>query len=151
MEQGNLVAIAIREKPHAPMTEIQQAEITTKAGVVGDSRGMPGPRQVTVLTVDTWNAACKAVGHEVPWTVRRANLFVAGLSLANTAGMQLRIGDVILNITGETEPCQRMEDQVAGLCEALRPAWRGGVCCQVVSGGTVQPGAVVALAGREVT
>ena len=149
MEQGKLVAVAIRKKSHAPMVEIPQAEITTETGVVGDFRGTPGPRQVTVLSVEAWNATCEGIGKEIPWTVRRANLLIAGLNLANTMGSRLRIGDVILKITGETEPCQRMDDQVAGLCQALSPHWRGGVCCQVVSGGAVEPGHVVALESLE--
>ena len=145
MDRGKLVAIARRSESHAPMIEIPQTEITIEAGVVGDFRGKPGPRQVTVLSVDAWNATCEIVGNEIPWTVRRANLFVAGLSLANTAGSGLRIGDVVLKITVETDPCQRMEDQVDGLCEALTPQWRGGVCCQVICGGAVELGAVVVL------
>lgn len=145
MNHGKLIAIAIRAKSHASMVEVPQTEITTVAGVAGDFRGRPGPRQVTVLSVEAWDDACGALGKEIPWTVRRANLLVAGPSLANTTGSVLRIGDVVLKITGETDPCQRMDDQVAGLREALAPHWRGGVCCRVVSGGVVEPGAVVVL------
>lgn len=145
MNHGKLVAIANRAKSRGAMVEIPQAEITVGAGVAGDFRGLPGPRQVTVLSAEAWDAACEVVGKELPWTVRRANLLVAGLSLTNSTGSVLRIGDVVLKITGETDPCQRMEEQVAGLYEALRPDWRGGVCCQVLSGGAVEPGAVVEL------
>lgn len=145
MNHGKLVAISRRAKSRGEMVEIPQAEISLASGVAKDFRGQPGPRQVTVLSAEAWEAACQVVGRELPWTVRRANLLVAGLSLTDTTGSVLRIGDVILKITGQTDPCQRMEEQVAGLYEALRPDWRGGVCCQVVSGGTVEPGAVVGL------
>ncbi len=140
MDQGKLLAIAVRAKSRARMTEIPAGEISMEAGVVGDSRGAPGDRQVTLLDVAAWNAACEVVGHDIPWTTRRANLLMEGLDFANRVGCQVRIGDVVLSISGETDPCQRMDDQVAGLRAALEPDWRGGVCCRVISGGTVVPG-----------
>ena len=145
VEQGELLAIAVRRASRAPMVEVSRAEIRADTGVANDFRGKPGWRQVTVLDAAAWQAACDIVGHDIPWTVRRANLLVSGLRLENSIGAHLRIGDVVLKITGETDPCQRMEEQVAGLLTALTPDWRGGVCCQVVSGGGVEPGIAVVL------
>jgi MOSC domain-containing protein YiiM len=127
------------------MQELQRAEISTQAGVQGDSRGKTGNRQVTVLAAEDWRTACDAVGRDIPWTVRRANLLVEGLALARMTGATIRIGEVVLQVKRETDPCGRMDDQVEGLCEALRPAWRGGVCCRVLRGGTVAAGDEVIL------
>ena len=44
------------------------------------------------------------------------------------------------SITDETDPCNRMEEQHAGLQAALGPDWRGGVTCRVVQGGEVTLG-----------
>lgn len=135
-----LEGIATRDASRAPMRDCREARITPDAGVEGDLRGRPGPRQVTVLAAEGWEAACAALGETLPWTTRRANLLVRGAALAHTEGSVLQIGDVLLEITRETEPCLRMEEARAGLRRALAPDWRGGVCCRVVSGGTVHVG-----------
>ena len=57
----------------------------------------------------------------------------------------LVIGDVMLEVTQETQPCSRMEKAQPGLRAALAPEWRGGVCCTVVSGGYVRVSDAVTL------
>jgi MOSC domain-containing protein YiiM len=127
------------------MVELDSVEISTEAGVAGDFRGKPGARQITVLSAEQWNDACDDLGQEIPWTTRRANLLVEGITFANTKDSTLRVGDVVLKISGETEPCGRMDEQVMGLQEALAPDWRGGVCCRVIRGGSIAPGMQVVL------
>ena len=145
MSDGKLLAIAVRSVSRGAMEELASAEITTDSGVNSDVRGKPGGRQVTVLSLEAWEAACAELNQEIPWTTRRANLLVEGLELADSMGGLIRVGDVVLKITGETEPCRLMEKQVPGLKQALVPDWRGGVCCQVISGGSIQSGDKVLL------
>ena len=102
-------------------------------------------RQVTIIADSPWQAACAEVGKDLPWTTRRANLLVRGVELQNTAGVKLRIGEVLLEITGELAPCQLMETACAGLRAALTPQWRGGVSCRVVAGGPLKIGDPVTL------
>ena len=137
---GTVLAIARREKSRAPMQELEAAEITEDAGLAGDFRGRPGDRQVTVLSRESWEAACGRLGRDVAWTTRRANVLVSGIELESTTGRELRIGEVRLEITGETDPCSRMDEQEPGLRTALEPAWRGGVTCRVRAGGTIRRG-----------
>jgi MOSC domain-containing protein YiiM len=139
-----LTAIAFRTKPKAPMLEIGQVEITRENGIVPDFRGKPGRRQVTVLSKQSWRDACDELGAELPWTFRRANLLVDGLRFcAEDVGRIIRIGDVALQVMMETDPCPRMDAQHPGLTAALAADWRAGVCCKVVSGGTVHIGDAV--------
>jgi MOSC domain-containing protein YiiM len=144
---GRILAIARREKSRAPMEEILSASVTTEAGVQGDSRGKPDDRQVTVLTRESWQAACDELGKEIPWTTRRSNILIDGLRVEGKLGQTIRIGDLALLITGETDPCSRMEEQVAGLRQALTPDWRGGVTCRVVTSGDIAVGDTVELVG----
>ena len=52
-----------------------------------------------------------------------------------------RIGaDVVLEITRETDPCERMEALAEGLRAALTPNWRGGACAMVITGGEIAIG-----------
>lgn len=137
---GNLVGIARALEIGAPLEEIPSATVTVEAGVEGDARGRKPLRQVTVLFREGWEDACRDLGAEVPWTKRRANLFVANLDRPRATGGRLRIGDVELEVTKETAPCHLMDKAHDGLRAALQPDWRGGVCCRVIRGGEIQLG-----------
>jgi len=153
MSCGRLEAIAIRSRSRAPMREIERADVSIEAGVSGDSRGQPGERQVTVLSVEAWAAACAELGTDLPWTLRRANLLVSGVELQATSGSVIDVAGVLLEVTGETDPCRVMDLQHPGLRAALAPDWRGGVTCRVLVGGAVAVGDVVRLsaAGRRIS
>jgi MOSC domain-containing protein YiiM len=142
---GRLIGIARRDRKRAEMQTLQQAEITHVSGVARDFRGKPGDRQVTVISADAWRQACAELGRNIPWTTRRANLLVEGVELPKTTGGEIRIGAVRLQVTGETDPCSRMEEQCEGLKAALQPDWRGGVCCRVLQEGSVTIGDAVIL------
>lgn len=150
-ESGVLTGIARRAASREPMELLDRCAVTVEAGVASDFRGRPGARQVTVLSQEAWRAANEELGRTgdelLDWRVRRANLLVTGLDLAETRGRRLRIGDEVeLEITGETVPCERMEEQQAGLLRALAPDWRGGVTARVVRGGSLAKGDPVRLA-----
>jgi len=141
---ATLNAIAFRRQAKGPMLEIASVAIGSEAGVVPDTRGKPGRRQVTLLSLQSWQETCAELGAELPWTVRRANLLIDGLCFsAADVGRVLLIGDVELQIMLETDPCPRMDAHHEGLTAALTPHWRGGVCCRVLSDGTIRTGDVV--------
>jgi len=137
---GEVIAIAYREKPRAPMQTVLQSEITLEAGLSGDCRGRARGRQVTVLTEEGWQAACAELGEELPWTTRRANLLVRGVDLNGRVGTLLKIGEAELVITDECAPCSVMEKARKGLRRALMPGWRAGATCRVVRAGQVRVG-----------
>ena len=99
-------------------------------------------RQVTVISLEQWDEAMRELGEDMPWYMRRANLCVMGHRFGpEDVGKMLLIGaDAILEITGETDPCKRMEEILPGLKEALTPSWRGGVTCRVCAVGAVSVG-----------
>ena len=136
-----LLDIATRKKSRAPMQTKTEKMVTRVAGVEGDSRGKPNKRQVTVLSLTQWQAACSELNAELAWTIRRANLLVDGTEFNQSfLGKQIKIGDLRMIITGETDPCPRMDMQHQGLTKALEPDWRGGVCCKVIADGRVRVG-----------
>ena len=141
-----LAGIAIRKKSRAPMLALEDCELSLERGLAGDFRGKPGKRQVTVLSDEAWLQACSEVGHTLSWLTRRANLLVRGVAFsAQDVGKVLCIGTVKLQITRETDPCQRMDDALPGLKNALAPDWRGGVCCRVLAPGQIRVGDNVLL------
>lgn len=143
--KASLLGIAVKPHRLQPMQLLAAGELSLHAGLVGDSRGKPGPRQVTLLSLLAWHAACKEIGVALPWTERRANLLVEDLPLFQSVGSRILIGDAVLEICGETDPCQRMTAVHPGLFEALAPNWRGGVCCRVLRGGGIALGMEIEL------
>jgi MOSC domain-containing protein YiiM len=133
------------------MEELAAGLISLDAGLEGDFRGAKfKSRQVTVLAIEDWHDAMAELGDlagpaDLPWTVRRANLLVEGVRLPRAKGAILQIGDVRLEVTGQTNPCHRMEQARVGLLSALHPHWRGGVTCRVTVGGPVTLGDAVVV------
>lgn len=132
------------------METLESGRIGTLFGLEGDHRGRVRPgkiakRQVTILAREDWDTACAELGMQVLWTARRANLFIEGLKLPRRAGDIVAIGDVRLEIMLETDPCQRMDEAAPGLQDALRPDWRGGVCCRVLEGGAITLGDTIRI------
>jgi MOSC domain-containing protein YiiM len=139
---GQLAGIARRDARLALMQTCTEGLITVEAGLEGDFKGAKYPRrQITVLALEDWEAALADIGNEtLPWTARRANLLVAGVRLPRAVGGILKVGDVVLEVTGQTYPCNRMEEAASGLLSALAKAWRGGVTARVLEGGRVALG-----------
>ena len=136
---GHLLAIARAPVKRGALIPISEAVVGVADGVAGDARGVRPGRQVTVVFREGWDAACRDLGVELPWTTRRANLLVEGVPVPRE-GRRLVIGSLVLEVTQETQPCQVMEAAHRGLRAALTPDWRGGVCCRVVQGGTIRIG-----------
>jgi MOSC domain-containing protein YiiM len=142
LTDGRLIGLAWRSARLEPMQVMEAGTITQAAGLVGDFKGLKfRKRQITVLAIEDWRAACEAVGApDLPWTSRRANLLVEGLALPRARGSILGLGAVRLEVTGQTYPCVRMEQVHKGLLRALASDWRGGLTCTVLAGGPVRLG-----------
>lgn len=142
---ARLLGIAVKQQRKGPVSTHDEAQLSIHNGVVGDWRGKPGKRQVTLMSLTDWQAACADIGVELPWQTRRANLLVDTLALHHTTGSRIVLGDAVLEVTGETDPCERMEEARAGLFQALAREWRGGVTCRVVANGVIRVGMEVKL------
>lgn len=145
MSGGRLLGIARHDRPRGPMQTVDAVDVGLDTGIAGDFRGSLKPgrnkRQVTVMTADCWSAAIRDLGVSVPWEERRVNLLVDGLVLEETAGARLLFsGGAVLEITGECDPCSRMEEIAPGLKAALLPHWRGGVTTIVRAAGRIAIG-----------
>ena len=151
---GTLIGIARRTASRAPMEILAHGTITCEAGLTGDFRGAKFPtRQITVLAREDWEAALLDLSDligppDLPWTTRRANLLVEGLSGFKRVGAQLSVGPVLLEITEENVPCHVMDILAEGLRAALQPDWRAGVACRVLRHGTIALGDKVTVADR---
>lgn len=145
MTVGRLLGIARRASRGAPMEELAAAFINRDFGVVGDFRGKRKPgslgkRQVVILLLEDWRAALADIGADLPWTTRRANLLIEHLALPQGKGTRIMLGSALLEITGECDPCSRMDEACQGLRNALEPDWRGGRTATVIEDGQIATG-----------
>ncbi len=145
MNAGVIAGLARHAAPRAAMEVVDRATITPERGVEGDCKGRFKPggrnrRQVTLIERRDWEAATAALGVDLPWSDRRANILVDGIDLPQLPGTVLRIGDVRLVVMVECDPCHRMDALAPGLQHALRDDWRGGVCTRVLTGGEIAVG-----------
>jgi MOSC domain-containing protein YiiM len=142
---GRLLGIARHARPRGPMETVDHTHVTVAEGVHGDFRGSLKPgrnkRQVTLLGAEGWRDALREVKAEVSWEQRRANLLVEGLALQEATGARIIFeSGLVLEVTGECDPCIRMEEVAVGLKEALLPHWRGGVTTKVIESGLIRVG-----------
>lgn len=137
-----LTSIAFKTEKRGKMNEVISANVTCETGVENDILGRPSKRQVTVMSSEQWQQACDDINAKLPWLTRRANLLISGYQFsAADVGKTLTIGkELSLLITGETDPCPKMEQSHQGLEQALTPQWRGGVTCKVLRSGQINTG-----------
>jgi MOSC domain-containing protein YiiM len=79
-------------------------------------------------------------GSDLPPRTRRANLMVRGTPLGQRRGRILQVGAAQIRILGETKPCERMDEALAGLKEAMWPDWRGGAFGEVLNNAAIRVG-----------
>ena len=139
MNEGQLQAIWIKRVRREPMAAADSAQLVAGRGIVGNS-DQGGLRQVTVIEQGVWDELMRRLGAAASSAERRANLLVKGIDLANSRGRVLRIGECRIRIAGETRPCERMDEAVPGLKDAMKDDWCGGAFGEVVDGGQISVG-----------
>jgi len=139
---AKLIGIATHTASKGPITEHQTIKVSKDSGLQDDFQGARRrSTQVTLLSLKSWQAACQEAGADIDWTERRANLLIDDMEFDESmVGQQVQIGDVLLEITRETDPCLRMDELHPGLKQALTPDWRGGARCKVLREGRIKVG-----------
>ena len=133
------MGIALRTRPGGPMQEVREASAPVGGWLEGDHGGS-AKRGITFLSHETWAQVNAALGTDLPWHTRRANVCVAGLGLFPLVGCRIRVGELELEILDETRPCDLMDRLHPGLQAALKPAGHGGVYGRILAGGALRIG-----------
>jgi MOSC domain-containing protein YiiM len=124
------------------MDPVAGATLVAGRGLVGNA-DQGRRRQVTIIEREVWDRLMHQIGGAVPPSARRANLMISGLSLAGERNRVLRVGDCRIRLLGETRPCERMDEALPGLREAMKVGWGGGSFGEVLDDGRVAVGAEV--------
>ena len=133
--------IWIKRFQKGPMDSQEAADLTTGRGIVNSAD--QGGRHVTILASERWREIESQLDTALDPSVRRANLLVSDIDLAETTGRELSIGGCRLRVKGETRPCAAMDEAHPGLQEAMRANWGGGAHAEILEGGTIRIGDTV--------
>lgn len=137
--RGRLDAIYVKRMKRGPMDPVNEADLIAGQGILGNAN-QGGLRQVTIIEKELWDKMMDHLQSNLPPSTRRANLLVEGITLAETRGKTLRVGQCRIRINGETRPCERMDEALQGLKVEMDPEWRGGAFGEVLDSGRVAVG-----------
>jgi MOSC domain-containing protein YiiM len=135
--KGRVEALWVKRAIRGPMDPVDEATLIVGEGIDRDANRGRSHRQVTIIEREVFDRIGQRLPDAAP-EMRRANVMVSGIRLAESRGQVLRLGDVVIAIRGETRPCERMDEQCDGLRSALEPEWGGGVYGIVLEGGDVR-------------
>jgi len=145
--------IGLRPARRAPMEAVRRATFDPGSGLHGDRyrNSSTRTRQVTLLAEEDLRAIASYLGRDaVPPEQLRRNIVVSGLNLRALKGARLRLGSVVLAVTGECHPCSRMEETLGiGGYNAVRG--HGGLTARVLAEGQVVLGDAVLRLDEEAT
>ena len=136
---GKIEQIWIKRFHRGPMDPVTHGTLVAGQGLL-DSANQGGRRQVTLIARERWNLAVQSMGMHIDPIQRRENVLVAGIDLENTHTRILQVGGCRLLIRGETRPCERMDEAVLGLQNALDAHWGGGAFAEIIQGGEITVG-----------
>ena len=135
-DAGEVRSLWVKRFKLGPMDPKQEVEMVPELGI-RDNADQGGRRQVTVIQEEVFRELADTLGPRLDPAMRRANVMIRGVDLHESRGKILHLGECRILIGGETRPCERMDEALEGLRDALRPDWRGGCFGRVLVGGTV--------------
>ena len=121
------------------MDAVKTARLIAGRGIVGNAN-QGGRRQVTIIERERWEEFMRRFESSLSPSTRRANLMVEGIDLTKRRGQILQIGECQIRILGETKPCERMDEALPGLKEAMSPDWGGGAFGEVLNNSQITVG-----------
>lgn len=136
---GRVEALWVKRAHRGVMDTCERVTLVAGRGVEG-SADQGRARQVTLIEREVFERVSEELGQDVDPAIRRANVLLSGVRLEGRRNRILQLGACRIEVVGETRPCERMDEAVPGLRDALDPAWRGGAFGRVLDGGDVRIG-----------
>lgn len=137
-QSGKVVFISIRPERREIPKSVQEVNAIEAIGLEGDhyaSKG--GKRQVTLIQSEHIKAMASMIGQaEIDPLLLRRNIVVEGINLHALKGKKFRIGNAVLEHTGDCHPCSRMEENLGtGGYNAMRG--HGGITARILTSGLI--------------
>jgi MOSC domain-containing protein YiiM len=143
-KEGVVEWIGLRSAPRADPTPVSHVTAVVGEGLTGDHfRNVGGNRQVTLIQHEHVQGVASILGiPAVDPGLTRRNIVVSGINLCGLKDTRFRIGEAVLEFSGECHPCSRMEENLGpGGYNAMRG--HGGIIARVVEGGVIRLGDLV--------
>ncbi len=136
---GTVVSLQLCVKHKQPMRQVSSVRAIANRGLDGDRHAMPdSSRQVLLLEQET------CLEYDFPIGAIRENITTRGIDLMGLPKQtRLQIGDAILELTKECEPCSMVDDVRMGLRQELQH--KRGMLARVVRGGEINIGSKITI------
>jgi MOSC domain-containing protein YiiM len=137
--------LGLRPDRRVPVQPVMTLQLDPQQGALGDRyAGRSGNRHLTLIQAEHLPAIGSYLGLPAVDPARlRRNVVVSGLNLLALKGQRFRLGEAVLEMTGECHPCSRMEEEFGtGGYNAVRG--HGGITARVLEGGAVSLGDALA-------
>jgi len=151
--QGVVLSLHVHPpEPGGPLTSLACLNLVAGQGIQEDSRylarrsqrtGHPSRRQVSLIAREEIAEHAAVLGLESiqPGAVR-SNIETSGVEWLRWVGREVEIGEALLLIHAQRDPCAKMDEIAPGLRERMKGG-RQGVVATVLRSGSVQVGAVI--------
>ncbi len=136
-------------EPGAPLASVESAHLLEGKGIQGDSRyfgklsrdtGQPSRRQVSLIGREQLAEHAAALSMaSIPQGAARSNIETTGIELITLIGQEVEIGEALLYVHSQRDPCAKMDAICQGLRERMKNG-RQGVLAEVRRSGTIRVG-----------
>ncbi|MGD2050393.1 MAG: MOSC domain-containing protein [Chloroflexota bacterium] len=135
---GRVQNLYLKTAHKQPMKAVDEAQAEDGMGLVGDVSFGRSKRQVLLIEKETLDEFGLTSG------IVRENVTVTGVALSGLpTGTLIKLGDAVLEVTGDCHPCRFLEDIRPGLQNDMRG--RRGILGRILEGGTIRVGDSVAI------
>jgi len=136
---GKVEWIGIRPERKAPVISKESVIVNLETGIEGD-HPTNAHRQVTIMSKEHLEAVSSSLGSDsFDPSITRRNILISGMDIDNLENSKVRIGGVLLEITGPCHPCNRMDENM-GEGGRLAMVGKSGWTTRVLEGGKIEIG-----------
>jgi len=143
-------AIFIASEAGAPMRRVERVHAKRGFGLEGDRYCLDGKEkegehcQVTLVGARALREAEESFDVNLSNGEHRRNLVIRGIDLEALNGKRFKLGEAVLEYTGQRPPCGYLESLTEpGMAKAL--VGKGGICVQVLTSGWIEEEAALEL------
>lgn len=137
---GTVQWIGLRPERRGEIIAADEAHLSPEVGLLGDHyQGRSGNRHLTLIGQEDINAIASYLGVSVRPHLLRRNVVTSGINLLALKDKRFRLGEAVLEYTGECHPCSRMEE-IFGVGGYNAVRGHGGITARVITGGRFRVG-----------
>ncbi len=137
--KGKVEWIGIRPERKAPVLSQASVNVNLESGIEGDHPSSQN-RQVTIVSKEQLEEVSAALEIDIiDPTATRRNILISGIDFDSLKNARIRIGSVLVEVTGPCRPCNRMDENLGdGGRRAMEG--KGGWTTRVIEPGVIRVG-----------